>query len=173
MTNLNEQTQIRQSWLNGGAPVKLMVASLGVLAATITHSLAQGASYDANVKLTLHLDGPNLAIHWPSQSVAKDGTTVFPWFEVQTSTDSTGRRIDNGRVGPRPKRTTRSGRRLGRPTAAANRGRTAPTSTVEVTSEAGAKRVLRLLEVLDDHDDVQNVYANFDMPDEVLAAYGG
>ena len=48
-----------------------------------------------------------------------------------------------------------------------------PTSTVEVATEAGAKRVLRLLEVLDDHDDVQNVYANFDIPDEVMAAYEG
>jgi YebC/PmpR family DNA-binding regulatory protein len=48
-----------------------------------------------------------------------------------------------------------------------------PTSTVEVATEAGAKRVLRLMEVLDDHDDVQNVYANFDIPDEVMAAYEG
>ena len=35
---------------------------------------------------------------------------------------------------------------------------------------AEARRVLRLLEALDDHDDVQNVWSNFDMPDEVLAA---
>ena len=48
-----------------------------------------------------------------------------------------------------------------------------PTSTVELTTEAEAKRVLRLLEVLDDHDDVQNVYANFDIPDEIMAAYAG
>jgi YebC/PmpR family DNA-binding regulatory protein len=48
-----------------------------------------------------------------------------------------------------------------------------PTSTVEVATEAEAKRVLRLLEVLDDHDDVQNVYANFDIPDEIMAAYVG
>ena len=48
-----------------------------------------------------------------------------------------------------------------------------PTSTVAVATEAGAKRVLRLMEVLDDHDDVQNVYANFDIPDEVMAAYEG
>jgi len=48
-----------------------------------------------------------------------------------------------------------------------------PTSTIEVATEAGAKRVLRLMEVLDDHDDVQNVYANFDIPDEVMAAYSG
>jgi transcriptional/translational regulatory protein YebC/TACO1 len=30
--------------------------------------------------------------------------------------------------------------------------------------------VLRLLEALDDDDDVQNVWSNFDMPDDVLAA---
>jgi YebC/PmpR family DNA-binding regulatory protein len=47
------------------------------------------------------------------------------------------------------------------------------TSTVEVATEAEAKRVLRLIEALDDHDDVQNVYANFDIPDEVMAAYEG
>ena len=48
-----------------------------------------------------------------------------------------------------------------------------PTSTVEVTAEAEAKRVLRLIEALDDHDDVQNVYSNFDIPDAVMAAYEG
>ena len=48
-----------------------------------------------------------------------------------------------------------------------------PTSTVELTVEAEAKRVLRLIEALDDHDDVQNVYANFDIPDELMAAYAG
>ena len=48
-----------------------------------------------------------------------------------------------------------------------------PTTTVEVTSESEAKRVLRLIEALDDHDDVQNVYANFDIPDAVMAAYEG
>jgi YebC/PmpR family DNA-binding regulatory protein len=46
-----------------------------------------------------------------------------------------------------------------------------PTSTVEVSTESEAKKVLRLIDALDDHDDVQNVYANFDIPDAVLAAY--
>ncbi|HEB76576.1 MAG TPA: YebC/PmpR family DNA-binding transcriptional regulator [Nitrospirae bacterium] len=32
-----------------------------------------------------------------------------------------------------------------------------------------AEKMVRLMEVLEDHDDVQNVYANFDIPDEVLA----
>jgi len=48
-----------------------------------------------------------------------------------------------------------------------------PTSTVEVATESEAKKVLRLIEALDDHDDVQQVYANFDIPDEVMAAYEG
>ena len=64
-----------------------MVASLAVLVATVTHSLAQGASRDANIKLTLARDGPNLKIGWPSQSGGNGGTAVFPWFEVQRSTD--------------------------------------------------------------------------------------
>jgi len=44
------------------------------------------------------------------------------------------------------------------------------TTTVPVTEEGEARRILHLLEALDDHDDVQNVWSNFDMPDEVLAA---
>jgi transcriptional/translational regulatory protein YebC/TACO1 len=48
-----------------------------------------------------------------------------------------------------------------------------PTSLVEVTSDSEAKKVLRLIEALDDHDDVQNVYSNFDIPDAVMAAYEG
>ncbi len=45
-----------------------------------------------------------------------------------------------------------------------------PTSTVEVTDSGDAKAVLRLIDALDDNDDVQDVFANFDMPDEVLQA---
>jgi len=48
-----------------------------------------------------------------------------------------------------------------------------PSSTVAVSEEAGAKRVLRLIDALDEHDDVQSVYANFDIPDDVMAAYDG
>jgi YebC/PmpR family DNA-binding regulatory protein len=44
------------------------------------------------------------------------------------------------------------------------------TTTVPVTEEGEARRVLRLLEALDDEDDVQNVWSNFEIPDEVLAA---
>jgi YebC/PmpR family DNA-binding regulatory protein len=42
-----------------------------------------------------------------------------------------------------------------------------PATTVTLNAEVG-KRVLRLMEELDDHDDVQNVYANFDIPQEVM-----
>ena len=45
-----------------------------------------------------------------------------------------------------------------------------PSTTVPVTAESEARRVLRLLEALDDDDDVQNVWSNFDIPDEVLAS---
>lgn len=36
-------------------------------------------------------------------------------------------------------------------------------------NEKDAEQMLRLFEALEDHDDVQNVYANFNIPDEVLA----
>ncbi|HVM07036.1 MAG TPA: YebC/PmpR family DNA-binding transcriptional regulator [Acidimicrobiales bacterium] len=45
-----------------------------------------------------------------------------------------------------------------------------PTSTIELGSEADARKVLKLLDALEDLDDVQNVYANFDIPDSILQA---
>ncbi|MGH9020580.1 MAG: YebC/PmpR family DNA-binding transcriptional regulator [Acidimicrobiales bacterium] len=48
-----------------------------------------------------------------------------------------------------------------------------PQNLVEVADEGEAKRVLRLVDAMDEHDDVQNVYANFDVADEVLAAFAG
>jgi YebC/PmpR family DNA-binding regulatory protein len=45
-----------------------------------------------------------------------------------------------------------------------------PSVTVAVTSESVARQVLRLLDALDDCDDVQNVYSNFDIPEEILVA---
>ena len=38
------------------------------------------------------------------------------------------------------------------------------------TTAEAAKKVLRLIDALEDHDDVQDVYANFDIPDEIMAA---
>jgi transcriptional/translational regulatory protein YebC/TACO1 len=43
-----------------------------------------------------------------------------------------------------------------------------PKDTVEITGD-DAKRVLKMMDALDDHDDVQNVSANFNIPDEVMA----
>jgi transcriptional/translational regulatory protein YebC/TACO1 len=48
-----------------------------------------------------------------------------------------------------------------------------PQNVVPVTDDVEAKKVLRLMDALDDHDDVQNVYANFDITDDLLAAYEG
>ena len=45
-----------------------------------------------------------------------------------------------------------------------------PTTTVALDSESDARKVLRLIDLLEDHDDVQAVYANFDIPDSVLQA---
>ena len=36
--------------------------------------------------------------------------------------------------------------------------------------EEGARKVLRLVDALEDLDDVQNVYANFDISDEIMEA---
>lgn len=44
-----------------------------------------------------------------------------------------------------------------------------PSTSIEVTDPEMAARIIRLMEALEDHDDVQNVYANFDIPDELLA----
>ena len=43
-----------------------------------------------------------------------------------------------------------------------------PTMTVPVDEEA-ARKVFKLIDVLEDCDDVQNIYANFDVSDEVMA----
>ncbi|UCD52189.1 MAG: YebC/PmpR family DNA-binding transcriptional regulator [Phycisphaerales bacterium] len=43
-----------------------------------------------------------------------------------------------------------------------------PQNMVEIGDEAVAKRIVSLMEAFDDHDDVQNAYANFDIPDEVM-----
>ncbi len=44
-----------------------------------------------------------------------------------------------------------------------------PQSTVAVNDERTAKKIISLMEDLEDHDDVQNAYANFDIPDDVMA----
>src|SRR6478609_471447 len=46
-----------------------------------------------------------------------------------------------------------------------------PSMTVEL-DEDGARKIFKLIDALEDSDDVQNVYANFDVSDEVLEAAG-
>ena len=43
-----------------------------------------------------------------------------------------------------------------------------PSNTIAVTEEKPAISLLKLLENLEDHDDVQNVYSNFDIDDELM-----
>jgi YebC/PmpR family DNA-binding regulatory protein len=45
-----------------------------------------------------------------------------------------------------------------------------PTTSIPLDATDGAKRVLRLMDALDEHDDVQSVVANFDIPDAILQA---
>jgi YebC/PmpR family DNA-binding regulatory protein len=48
-----------------------------------------------------------------------------------------------------------------------------PKTTVELEDEAAAKKVIRLMDALEDNDDVQDVYANFDVPERVLETVEG
>ena len=43
-----------------------------------------------------------------------------------------------------------------------------PQNTVEIDDESMAVQVLKLMEAIEDADDVQKVYANFDIPDKIL-----
>ena len=43
-----------------------------------------------------------------------------------------------------------------------------PQNTVEVVDEKIARSLMKLMESLEDHDDVQNVYANFDIDDDLM-----
>jgi len=48
-----------------------------------------------------------------------------------------------------------------------------PKTTVAIEDESTAKKVVRLVEGLEESDDVQDVYANFDIPEQVLEAVAG
>jgi YebC/PmpR family DNA-binding regulatory protein len=43
-----------------------------------------------------------------------------------------------------------------------------PKTTIEIDEESQAKKILRLIDALEENDDVQEVYANFDIPERVL-----
>ena len=44
-----------------------------------------------------------------------------------------------------------------------------PQNTVPVEDAGMAKKIIALMDEFEDHDDVQNVYANFDIPDEIMS----
>ncbi|QGT99919.1 putative transcriptional regulatory protein YebC [Candidatus Syntrophocurvum alkaliphilum] len=43
-----------------------------------------------------------------------------------------------------------------------------PENSIEINEVSTAQKILKLIEALEDHDDVQNVYANFTLPDEIV-----
>ncbi len=45
-----------------------------------------------------------------------------------------------------------------------------PKTTVEVAEEASAKKLMRLIDALEENDDVQDVWSNFDIPERILEA---
>jgi YebC/PmpR family DNA-binding regulatory protein len=44
-----------------------------------------------------------------------------------------------------------------------------PQNSIPINDPATAKKIISLMEGFEDHDDVQNTYANFDIPDEILS----
>lgn len=44
-----------------------------------------------------------------------------------------------------------------------------PQNTVEVSDLEQARKLLKMIDTLEEHDDVQNVYGNFDIPESILA----
>ncbi len=48
-----------------------------------------------------------------------------------------------------------------------------PSTTVQITDEHTARQLLSLMEALEEHDDVENVYSNFDIPDDVMEKISG
>mgnify|MGYP001043660827 CR=1 FL=1 len=45
-----------------------------------------------------------------------------------------------------------------------------PKTTVNLEDESAAKKTLKLIDALEENDDVQEVYANFDIPEQVMEA---
>jgi YebC/PmpR family DNA-binding regulatory protein len=43
-----------------------------------------------------------------------------------------------------------------------------PQSTVTISDERAARKIIALMEELEDHEDVQNTYSNFDIPNEIM-----
>jgi len=47
-----------------------------------------------------------------------------------------------------------------------------PQSTVKIADEKTAERILKLMDALDENEDVQKLYSNFDIDDEILKKFG-
>jgi YebC/PmpR family DNA-binding regulatory protein len=47
-----------------------------------------------------------------------------------------------------------------------------PQNTVAVSNVDTARRIINLMDAFDDHEDVQNAFANFDIPDDIVAKLG-
>ena len=48
-----------------------------------------------------------------------------------------------------------------------------PKNTVQISDPEKARKVLRLMDLLEENDDTQNVYGNFDIPDEIMESLEG
>jgi YebC/PmpR family DNA-binding regulatory protein len=48
-----------------------------------------------------------------------------------------------------------------------------PQNTVPINDAATAKKIISLMEAFEDHDDVQNTYANFDIPQDIMSKLEG
>jgi YebC/PmpR family DNA-binding regulatory protein len=44
-----------------------------------------------------------------------------------------------------------------------------PQNTIQISNEATAKKIISLMDAFEDQDDIQNTYANFDIPDEIVS----
>jgi YebC/PmpR family DNA-binding regulatory protein len=44
-----------------------------------------------------------------------------------------------------------------------------PQNTIAINDEQTAKKIISLMEAIEDHDDVQNAYSNFDISEEIMA----
>jgi transcriptional/translational regulatory protein YebC/TACO1 len=43
-----------------------------------------------------------------------------------------------------------------------------PQTTIPINNVETARKIISLMEAIEDHDDVQNTYANFDIPDAIM-----
>ena len=48
-----------------------------------------------------------------------------------------------------------------------------PTTEIPITDAETAGKIVRLMDEFEDHEDVQNAYANFNIPDDIMAKVSG